>query len=61
MAKAGYDPRALLRVIDILESAGNGQMPDFFNTHPQFEHRRELIEQTISELSPERIPESLNP
>ncbi len=61
MAKAGYDPRALLRVIDILEAAGNGQRPDFFSTHPHPEHRRERIERSISELYPKSLPSTLKP
>ena len=36
MSEAGYDPRAMLRVMQILEeSSSGGRPPEFFSTHPE--------------------------
>jgi predicted Zn-dependent protease len=61
MAKAGYDPRAMLRVMEVLRSAGNGRLPEFFSTHPNPDERIELIERAIMELYPNEVPSSLKP
>ena len=40
MSEAGYDPRAMLRVMQILEeSSSGGRPPEFFSTHPNPENR----------------------
>ncbi|MCA9728423.1 MAG: M48 family metallopeptidase [Candidatus Eisenbacteria bacterium] len=58
---AGYDPRAMIRVMEILaEAAGPDRPPEFFSTHPNPEHRIERIEQAIGEEFPDGIP-SLEP
>lgn len=62
MAEAGYDPRALIRVMEILASASEGsQPPEFFSTHPNPENRIARIQQAIDETFPEGIPEGLDP
>jgi predicted Zn-dependent protease len=61
MAMAGYDPRGLLQVIEILQAAGNGRTPEFFSTHPDPDRRIERVEAAITELFPDGIPESLRP
>lgn len=44
MIEAGYDPRALLKVMDVLEkSSGGNRTPEFQSTHPSPENRREMI------------------
>lgn len=44
MVEAGYDPKALIDVMDILEAASGGQrQPEFQSTHPSPENRREKI------------------
>ncbi|HMS17777.1 MAG TPA: M48 family metalloprotease [Planctomycetota bacterium] len=51
MADAGYDPRALLKVMDVLEAAGGGgRMPEFFSTHPNPNNRRAEIQKAIETL-----------
>jgi len=62
MAAAGYDPRALVGVLQALEAAAGGsRSPEFFSTHPNPERRVEHIEQAIREAFPERLPEGLVP
>ncbi len=48
MIQSGYDPHALIQVMDILEDASGGQsVPEFQSTHPSPEHRRQDIEEDI--------------
>ncbi len=60
-AEAGYDPRAMLRVMEILEEAGRGrsQPPEFFSTHPNPERRIERIQAEIKDKFPSGVPENL--
>jgi len=61
MADAGFDPRAMLRVMQLLASANpaSGAMPEFFSTHPNPENRLGRIEQAIQALYPNGVPEGL--
>ncbi len=61
MAEAGYDPRALIGVMKILEEAsgGGGGRPEFFSTHPNPENRIARIEEAIQEEFPSGLPEGL--
>jgi len=44
MIDAGYEPSALLGVMDILEAASGGnRVPEFQSTHPSPENRRQMI------------------
>ena len=62
MADAGYDPRAMLRVMEILAQASEGNRPpEFFSTHPNPENRIANIEQAIAEEFPNGVPEGLEP
>jgi predicted Zn-dependent protease len=62
MAKAGYDPRALLGVMEILEAARVGQSPpEFFSTHPDPGNRLQEIEAAIQEIYPNGVPDGLIP
>ena len=49
MMEAGYDPRHMIGVMDILEAAGGGgeRQPEFFSTHPSPDNRREKIQEAI--------------
>jgi predicted Zn-dependent protease len=54
---AGYDPRAMIGVMEILEEASRGRSPpEFFSTHPNPEHRLERIEQLIAKEFPDGLP-----
>ncbi|MEO7718237.1 MAG: M48 family metalloprotease [Capsulimonas sp.] len=62
MAEAGYDPRAMLGVMQILEAESQGgHSPEFLQTHPNPENRMGKIKQNIVELYPNGIPAGLKP
>lgn len=63
MAQAGYDPRSMVRVMEILAEAsgGGGRQPEFASTHPSPENRIERINAAIREEFPEGVPEGLIP
>lgn len=59
-AEAGYDPRAMIGVMDVLEQASQGRAPpEFFSTHPNPGNRRERIQAAIQERFPKGLPDGL--
>jgi len=60
-AKAGYDPRSMIKVMQILEKASRTRTPEFFSTHPNPEHRIERIQQAIKAYFPDGVPDGLTP
>lgn len=62
MAEAGYDPRSLIGVMEILaEAGGSGGQPEFFSTHPNPENRIMRIQEAIQAQFPNGVPEGLIP
>ena len=62
MAEAGYDPQALIQVMEILAAAGGPRsQPEFFSTHPNPENRIERIREAITAVYPDGVPENLEP
>lgn len=62
MHAAGYDPRSLIRVMEILrEASGGSQQPEFMSSHPDPGNRIDHIKQEISALFPSGVPEGLTP
>lgn len=59
MSSAGYDPRAMIEVMNVLKSAGGGRQPEFFSTHPNPENRIARIEEAIKRRFPNGVPENL--
>lgn len=60
MAEAGYDPRSMIDVMEILAAASEGNRPpEFFSTHPNPENRIERIQEAIQEEFPDGVPEDL--
>ncbi|NNE44309.1 MAG: M48 family metalloprotease [Gemmatimonadetes bacterium] len=60
MAEAGYDPRALVDVMRILEEAsGDNRQPEFMSTHPSPDNRVARIREAIDRLFPDGVPEGL--
>ncbi len=60
MAQAGYDPRAMVEVMQILDEASSGNRPpEFFSTHPNPENRVAKIEAAIQEVFPNGVPDNL--
>lgn len=53
MNQAGYDPQAMLSVMEVLASASDGQArpPEFFSTHPNPENRMAEIQAAIANLN----------
>ncbi len=49
MVLAGYDPRMMLQVMDILQQTGGGNGPSFLSTHPAPAERKKDIERLIRE------------
>jgi beta-barrel assembly-enhancing protease len=58
MSEAGYDPRAMLAVMDILAKAsgGGGRSPEFLSTHPDPGNRQAVIQQAIEKKFPGGVP-----
>lgn len=60
MAQAGYDPRSMRGVMEILkEATSGGRQPEFFSTHPNPENRMEKIDETIHQEFPNGVPDGL--
>jgi predicted Zn-dependent protease len=56
--EAGYDPRAMIEVMHILEQAGGGgNGPEFLQTHPNPGNRVAEIERAIQQEYPNGVPE----
>lgn len=62
IAAAGYDPRALIRVMAALDQASGGsRQPEFLSSHPHPENRIENIQQAIETEFPGGQPDGLTP
>ena len=59
MVDAGYDPRSLMRVMEILEEANPGGPPEFMSTHPDPGNRIERIAAAIEAEFPNGLPGGL--
>lgn len=60
--QSGYDPRAMIGVMKVLDEASGGQAPpEFFSTHPKPANRVEFIEKAIAKYFPDGIPAGLRP
>jgi predicted Zn-dependent protease len=61
MVEAGYDPQAMIDVMEILAAASQGnQPPEFFSTHPNPDNRIARIEEAIREEYPNGVPAGLD-
>ena len=63
MGSAGYDPRSMIKVMEVLDRAtgGGGGPPEFMSTHPKPANRAEYIEQAIEKYYPNGVPDGLRP
>ena len=60
LADAGYDPRALIGVMDALGAASGGaRQPEFMSTHPDPGNRIERIQEAIEAEFPNGVPDGL--
>lgn len=61
MAQSGYDPRAMLGVMQILQEASRGnRQPEFLATHPNPEARLEKIKTYLAKTYPQGVPQYLS-
>jgi beta-barrel assembly-enhancing protease len=59
-SEAGYDPRAMIELMKILEESSQGnQPPEFFSTHPNPENRIQKIQAAIDQRYPNGVPAGL--
>lgn len=58
---AGYDPRSMVTVMQMLDSIGGQRPPEFFSTHPNPAHRIERIQSVIQATFPGGVPAGLTP
>lgn len=62
MSEAGYDPRAMIAVMEVLAGASEGaRPPEFFSTHPNPDNRIAQIEAAIEAQFPDGVPAGLDP
>jgi predicted Zn-dependent protease len=62
MSDAGYDPRSMVAVMEILaEAGGPNRQPEFFSTHPDPGNRIARIEEAIQAEFPNGVPDGLVP
>jgi predicted Zn-dependent protease len=62
MSEAGYDPRAMIGVQEILAAeAGGAAPPEMFSTHPSAPNRIQTIQAAIDQLFPGGVPAGLEP
>jgi predicted Zn-dependent protease len=60
VAEGGYDPRAMVAVMETLARvSGGSQQPEFLSTHPAPENRAERIRAEIARRFPNGVPEGL--
>jgi predicted Zn-dependent protease len=60
MGDSGYDPRAMLQMMEKLAASSQGQRPpEFFSTHPNPENRIAEIQEAIAQEFPNGIPSGL--
>jgi predicted Zn-dependent protease len=59
-SEAGYDPRSMIRVMEVLaQASGGSRQPEFFSTHPAPENRASRIKEQIAKRFPDGVPEGL--
>lgn len=58
-SESGYDPRAMIKVMHILEESSKSRPIEFFSTHPNPERRIARIETAIKERFPDGVPSGL--
>jgi len=57
---AGYDPRAMIGVMEVLDRASGGESPpEFFSTHPKPANREAYLKELIAKEFPNGVPPGL--
>ena len=61
-AEAGYDPRAMFGVMDILDRSSGGKgPPEMMSTHPKPANRKAYIQEVLQQVFPGGVPDGLQP
>jgi predicted Zn-dependent protease len=58
-ALSGYDPRAMMGVMDILDASSQGGPPEMMSTHPKPANRKAYIKTLLAKEFPSGVPEGL--
>jgi len=59
MAQIGFDPREMLRVMEILKSLSNGSGSEMMSTHPLPQSRIDKINDQLQQQYPHGVPAEL--
>jgi len=60
MSQAGYDPRSMIKVMQILEQSGGGSSePEFLSSHPDPGNRIQAIQKEIDTEFPNGVPNGM--
>lgn len=59
LSEAGYDPRGMIKVMEVLRASSSSRTPEFFSTHPNPDNRIEQINKAIKERFPQGVPSNL--
>lgn len=59
MTEAGYTPRGILEVMQILSKVSGGRQPEFLSSHPDPGNRLQALNAGIQKIYPQGIPETL--
>ena len=57
--QAGYDPRSMIKVMEILDHLSKSRTPEFFSTHPNPDNRIKKISAEIASRFPNGVPDGL--
>jgi predicted Zn-dependent protease len=60
MAGAGYDPREMMQVMEILKQSSRGRQPEFMSSHPDPGNREQEILAKVQEEFPSGLPQGLS-
>jgi len=59
MTEAGYDPRGILELMQILAQGSGGRRPEFLSSHPDPGNRLQTLKAAIQKTFPQGIPSNL--
>ncbi|MEP0917422.1 M48 family metalloprotease [Leptolyngbya sp. DQ-M1] len=59
MLQAGYDPRGILELMQILAQSSGGRKPEFLSSHPDPGNRLQTLKAAIQKSFPQGIPPNL--
>lgn len=59
MTEAGYDPRGILELMQILSQSSGGRKPEFLSSHPDPGNRLQSLKAAIQKTYPQGVPQNL--